>query len=94
MFSLNHTTIISHIEKFLLPTSTTASTPPTTRRGAPRVPEEQLSVLFRAVIDATEEAIINSLLRAQTLVGRDGHVRQGIPVDRVAEVVGRYHGLL
>lgn len=54
------------------------------------VPEEQLSSLFRAVIDATEEAIVNSLLRAETLIGRDDNQRQGIPLDRVTDLIERY----
>ena len=55
------------------------------------VPEERLSSLFRAVIDATEEAIVNSLLRAETLIGRDDNQRQGIPLDPVASLIERYH---
>jgi D-aminopeptidase len=38
---------------------------------------------FQAVADATEEAILNSLLRAERMVGRDGHVREALPPDRV-----------
>jgi D-aminopeptidase len=48
--------------------------------------EEALSPLFEAVIDATEEAIYNSLLRATTVRGRDGHVAyagQTQPCDTV-----------
>ncbi|MCD6508915.1 MAG: P1 family peptidase [Thermoprotei archaeon] len=52
--------------------------------------EEVLSSLFRAVIEAVEEAIINSLLRATTMVGRDGHVRHAIPIDRLIEIMKRY----
>ena len=51
------------------------------------VPEPQLSSLFTAAIDSVEEAILNSLLRSETLVGRDGNRRIGIPIDRVQEIV-------
>src|SRR5215472_12077764 len=45
--------------------------------------EDSLSPLFEAVIDATEEAIDNSLLRATTVRGRDGHVVEAIPIERL-----------
>ena len=49
--------------------------------------EGALSLLFRAVIEATEESIINSLLKAHTVVGRDGNVRHGIPIRRTLEIL-------
>lgn len=52
-----------------------------------------LSTLFQAVIEATEEAVLNSLFAATTVVGRDGHVLHGVPVDRVIDVLER-HGRL
>jgi len=54
-----------------------------------RVREDDLSALFAAVSEATEEAIYNSLLRATTVVGKEGHVGQAIPVERVKEVLGK-----
>ena len=57
------------------------------------VPEPRLSALFSAAIDATEEAIVNSLLKAETTVGRDGNTRIGIPVDRVTEILERHRGI-
>lgn len=50
-----------------------------------------LMPFFQAAVDATEEAIINSVLRAQTIVGRDNHRRNGIPVDQVVEILRKYH---
>ena len=50
--------------------------------------EGALTLLFRAVIEATEESIINSLLKAHTVVGRDGNVRHGIPIHRIVEILG------
>ncbi|HEV2387112.1 MAG TPA: P1 family peptidase [Candidatus Acidoferrales bacterium] len=49
--------------------------------------EEALSPLFEAAIDATEEAIDNSLLRATTVRGRDGHVAYAIPIDRLRRLL-------
>ena len=62
--------------------------------GAPRGPaisllgEDALSPLFEAVVDATEEAIYNSLLKAQTVRGHHGHVAEAIPIDRLRALLG------
>ena len=50
---------------------------------------EQLSALYEAVIEATEEAIYNSLFKATTMSGKGGTV-QAIPIDRVREILARY----
>jgi D-aminopeptidase len=50
---------------------------------------EELSALYEAVIEATEEAIYNSLFRATTIRGRRGTV-EAIPIDRVKEILARY----
>ena len=51
-----------------------------------RVPEERLTEFFNATVEATEEAIIRSILKAETMVGRDGHVRERIPIEEVAKI--------
>jgi D-aminopeptidase len=43
--------------------------------------------LFDAVIEATEEAIVNALVAATTVVGRDGITAHAIPHDRLVEVM-------
>jgi D-aminopeptidase len=50
---------------------------------------EELSGLYEAVIEATEEAIYNSLFRATTMSGKGGTV-EAIPIDRVREILARY----
>ena len=52
-----------------------------------RVREDRLSEFFRATVDATAEAILNSLLRAETTEGRDRHVREAIDVDLVKSLL-------
>jgi D-aminopeptidase len=47
--------------------------------------EGAIDVVFEAVADATEEAILNSMFRAHTVVGRDGNSRQALPLDLVLE---------
>jgi D-aminopeptidase len=55
-----------------------------------RLSEEDLSYLFEAAIEATEEAIDNSILRATTVRGRDGHMAPAIPIDKLREVMRKY----
>ena len=45
--------------------------------------------VFQAVADATEEAILNSMFRAHTVVGRDGNTRQALPLDEVLDRLRR-----
>jgi len=45
------------------------------------------SPLFMAAIEATEEAIINSLFMARTLSGHQGHRVEALPVDKVVELL-------
>jgi D-aminopeptidase len=40
-----------------------------------------IDALFQAVVEATEEAVINALFAARTVVGRDGVVRHALPLD-------------
>jgi D-aminopeptidase len=49
----------------------------------PEAEARVLSDFFRAAVEATEEAILNSVLRAETMDGRDGHMRRAISLDAV-----------
>ncbi len=51
--------------------------------------DEVLSPLFQATREATEEAILNSLLKATTVTGFQGHSCEAVPVDRVIETCRR-----
>jgi D-aminopeptidase len=51
------------------------------------VGEDALSPLFEAAAEATEEAIDDSLLTAQSVTGRDGHTAVAIPISRVREIL-------
>jgi L-aminopeptidase/D-esterase-like protein len=57
------------------------------------LPSELMNPLLRATIEATEEAVINALVAAETMLGRDGHTAHAIPHDRLREVLRR-HGRL
>ncbi len=52
-----------------------------------------LSSLFLAVIEATEEALINSLFMANTTKGFNGRVVEALPLDKVVNAVKKAHGL-
>jgi len=52
--------------------------------------EEDLSWLFRAAAEATEEAIINSLFKAETMIGRDGNTRTALPLDQTKTILEKY----
>ena len=47
------------------------------------LPDSALDPLFVAAADATEEAILNSVLAAETTTGFRGHVRHAVPLDLV-----------
>jgi D-aminopeptidase len=54
-----------------------------------------LDPFFDAVVEATEEAVLNSLLRAETVTGRDGNTSAALPVadvQRLLAAAGRLHG--
>jgi D-aminopeptidase len=50
--------------------------------------------LFPAVAESVEEAVLNSLFRAETMVGRDEHVRHALPVQEVAALVSNAYSRL
>ena len=52
--------------------------------------DDHISELFWATIEATEEAVLNSLVAAETMVGRDGTTFHALPHERLVEVMRRY----
>jgi D-aminopeptidase len=50
------------------------------------------SPLFEAVIEATEEAIYNSMFRAATMTG-NGHTIEALPIDKTVEVLRKYNAV-
>ncbi len=49
--------------------------------------DEAISPLFQAAAEAAEEAILNSLLKAVRTEGKDGHVAEALPLDRVRALI-------
>ncbi len=53
------------------------------------LPGDAVSPLFEAALEATEEAVYNSMLKATTVTG-NGETAEAIPIDRVVEILKRY----
>jgi D-aminopeptidase len=49
--------------------------------------DEYVSPLFMAAIESTDEAIVNSLLMAETTTGIDGHRAEALPIDRLTDLL-------
>jgi D-aminopeptidase len=54
------------------------------------LPDAAISPLFWAAIEATEEAILNALIGAETLTGIDGVTAHALPHDALIDVMARY----
>jgi D-aminopeptidase len=52
--------------------------------------DEFLNVLYQAVVEATEESVVNALFKSETMIGYQGHRRFELPLDQVREIFGRY----
>ena len=57
-------------------------------------PRAEITWLFEATIDATEEAIVNALVAGRTMTGVNGETVEGLPHDRVREILRRYQRLV
>ncbi len=73
------------------------SLPRTSFRADPRIAVEvralndfAIGALFDATIEATEEAILNALVAAATMTGRDGITAHALPHDRLLETMARF----
>ncbi|MBL8045909.1 MAG: P1 family peptidase [Anaerolineales bacterium] len=49
-----------------------------------------INTLFQAALEATEEAILNSVFVAETMVGRDGNTLPALPLEEVMQIMKRY----
>ncbi|MBL7873338.1 MAG: P1 family peptidase [Cyclobacteriaceae bacterium] len=52
---------------------------------------DAMSPLFLATIEATEEAIINSLFQATTVIGKEGHRVEALPLNDVRNILKKYN---
>ena len=63
-----------------------------TRRVA-MLPNDRINPLFAATVQATEEAILNAMLGAETMTGVDGARVTALPVDRLLAALRKYNRL-
>jgi L-aminopeptidase/D-esterase-like protein len=54
---------------------------------------EGMNPLFSATVQATEEAIVNAMVAAETMTGRDNHKAIALPHERLREVLKKYNRL-
>jgi L-aminopeptidase/D-esterase-like protein len=68
-----------------------ASNPDQVARSVETVPNDRLDPIFEAVVQATEEAVVNALVDNQSMTGRDNHRVDALPHDRVRELLKKYN---
>jgi D-aminopeptidase len=61
-----------------------------TLRNTQTLGNDAMSPLFQAVVEATEEAIYNSLFRATTVTGRNGNTVEALPIEKTVEILKKY----
>jgi D-aminopeptidase len=59
-------------------------------RDAKLLPNDAMSPLFLAVIEATEEAILNSLFRANTMTGKEKRTVEALPLEPTLNILRKY----
>lgn len=57
-------------------------------------PIEKMDPLFEATVQATEEAILNALVAAETMTGINGNTVFALPHDRLQNILRKYHRLI
>src|SRR5438552_1192340 len=64
-----------------------AANPEPLTHSVETIPNDSMDPIFTAVVQATEEAIINALVDNQTMIGRDNHRVDALPHDRLREIM-------
>jgi D-aminopeptidase len=57
------------------------------------LPNDRLDPVFEATVQATEEAVVNAMVAADTMTGRDGHTVIGLPHDQLRQALKKYNRL-
>lgn len=58
------------------------------------LPNDDMNSLFEATVEATEEAVMNAMVAAETMVGADSHKVIALPRDRVREILKKHNRLI
>jgi len=57
------------------------------------LPNEEIDPLFAGTVQATEEAIVNAMAGAETMIGVDGHKVIALPHDRLRTILRKFNRL-
>jgi D-aminopeptidase len=57
------------------------------------LPNDQINPVFLATVQATEEAVVNAMIAAETMTGVKGHTVIALPHDRLRELLKKYNRL-
>jgi len=57
------------------------------------LPNDEINPIFLATVQATEEAVINALVAAETMTGMKGHTVYALPHDQLREILKKYNRL-
>jgi D-aminopeptidase len=79
--------------EFVIGFSNANSIPRVTRKMVYRMKvllDRSIDPLYKATVEAAEEAILNSMCMAETMLGHSGHIAPALPLGETAELVRRY----
>jgi D-aminopeptidase len=74
-------------------TANSAAAKPDALAPLSMLPNDQLNPVFSATVEATEEAIINAMIAAETMTGIENHKVIALPHDKLREVLNKYNRL-
>ena len=57
------------------------------------LPNERIGAVFQATVEATEEAVVNAMVAAETMTGVNNHKVLALPHDKVREILKKYNRL-
>lgn len=59
-------------------------------QSVPDFQEKTINALFQAVTECVEEAVLNSIFKADTMIGKDDTIVHSLPIKEVVEIMKRY----
>jgi L-aminopeptidase/D-esterase-like protein len=57
------------------------------------VPNDKLNPIFKATVEATDEAVINAMVAATSMTGIDNHRAVALPHDQLRAILKKYNRL-
>jgi L-aminopeptidase/D-esterase-like protein len=67
-----------------------AANPDQITHSVETIPNDLIDPIFAAVVQATEEAVVNALVDNRTMTGADNHRVEALPHDRLRQILKRY----